>query len=214
MPFGHGSGLAGSVQVAKQASAAMGASDTEKAAPVSVEQVCQRFEISEEARKFIRPGLQPEAFFGLLFANELYRDATHFVAHLLPKRDAVWWGCLCAWHAARPTPPREVGDALEAAVRWVRDPSEANRRAAQAPGEKVGASNAAGAVALAAFWSGGSMSRPDLPAVPPPEPLTSNAIAGAVLAAAASGDPAQLNQRHRQFLHWGADVANQKIRWQ
>jgi hypothetical protein len=191
----------------------MGTSEAERAAP-TVEQVCKHIELSQEARKLLRPGLQPAAFFGLLFANEHYHDAVNLVAHLLPKREAVWWGCLCAWHGARPEPPAEVGNALEAAIRWVREPSEANRRATQEPGEKAGPATPAGAVALAAFWSGGSMSRPDLPPVPPPERLTNDAIAGAVLAAAARGDPAQLGQRYRQFLHWGADVANQKIRWQ
>lgn len=192
----------------------MGAPEAAKATPPTVEQVCQHFALSDGGRKLLRPGLAPPAFFGLLFANELYHDAVNFVAHLLPKREAVWWGCLCAWQVSRPTPPTDVGDALQAAVCWVREPSEANRRATQGPGEKAGATQPAGAVALAAFWSGGSMSRPDLPAVPPPERLTNNAIASAVMAAAAQGDPSQLSQRYRQFLHMGADVANQRNRWQ
>jgi len=188
--------------------------EAEKKALQKADQVCRDFSLSADGRKLLRPGQPPASFFGLLFANELYPDAVQFMAHLMPKREAVWWGCLCAWNGARPEPPPELGDALEAAVRWVREPSEENRRAAQGPGEKLGPAALAGAVALAAFWSGGSMSGPDLPAVPPPPTLTHSAIAGAVLAAAAQGDPAQMRQRYRQFLHLAVDVANQKNRWQ
>jgi hypothetical protein len=192
----------------------MDASDPASKAPDKAEQVCERFALSADGRQLLRPGQAPPAFFGLLFANELFRDAVYFVAHLLPKREAVWWGILCAWHRARPQPAPEVGDALEAALRWVREPSEEHRRAAQGPGEKAGPATPAGALALAAFWSGGSLSRPDLPAVPPPDTLTHTAVAAAVLTAAAHGDPALMGQRYRQFLHWGVDVANQKNRWQ
>jgi hypothetical protein len=47
----------------------------------------------------------------------------------------------------------------------------------------------AGALALAAFWSAGSMSRPDLPAVPPPPGLTAQTVAAAVQAAAGEKAP-------------------------
>jgi hypothetical protein len=178
------------------------------------DQVCKHFQLSPEGRKLLRPGQAPPAFLGLLFANDLFRDAIYFLAYLMPKREAVWWGSLCVWQQSRPEPPAEVGDALEAAVRWVREPNEANRRAAQEAGERAGAATPAGALALGVFWSGGSLSRADLPAVPPPAELTQSAVASAVLTAAAQGDSAQMSQRYRQFLHLGIEVANQKNRWQ
>jgi hypothetical protein len=83
----------------------------------------------------LRDAMDPGEYLDALTEQRLYRDALQFVAHLLPPRFAVWWGCLCAWHAARPEPPSVVAEALHAAVRWVLDPSEANRRAAEAPGQ-------------------------------------------------------------------------------
>ena len=34
-----------------------------------------------------------------------YTDAVRFLAHALPKREAVWWACLCVRKAAGANPP-------------------------------------------------------------------------------------------------------------
>ncbi len=180
----------------------------------SVSKMCEEVELSDEARELLDDELQPKAYFDLLVRNGLEKDAIELMARWLPKREAVWWACLCAWSGCRPNPPKEVDAALEAAVRWVQDPSEENRYAARTHGKAAGSGTPAGVVALAAFNSAVSMSLPDLPKVPPPPGLTAKMIAGAVSLATNLGDPSGIADRRRQFLRLGLEVISGKNRWE
>ena len=73
---------------------------------------------------------------------------------------------------------------------------------------------AAGCLALAAFYSHGSLAPPDQPAVPPPDGLTANTVAGAVLLAAAAAPPKQAPERLRHSLSMAVEIANQRLLWQ
>ena len=57
-------------------------------------------ELGEEAMALLRPEMHPLDFVALLMAEALYPDAVRFIAHALPKREAVWWGWVCARRAA------------------------------------------------------------------------------------------------------------------
>ena len=48
-------------------------------------------ELSEPAMALVRPGTHPRDYVALLMERELYPDAVRFLAHALPKREAVWW---------------------------------------------------------------------------------------------------------------------------
>src|ERR1700693_4596004 len=90
-------------------------------------EVCEHFDLKEEARPFLQPGATPRAFLDALLANRQYQAAISFVAHALPQREAVWWGCLCLRHV-RPAPlPAAEEAACRAAVQWVLEPTEKNR---------------------------------------------------------------------------------------
>src|SRR5262249_1071912 len=124
-------------------------------------EICQHFKLGEEAAPLLKDGLTPKEFLDALLTHKLYVVAIDFVAHALPAREAVWWGCLCARHAAGSSLPSKEEAAFKAAVQWVLDPNEENRSAAQAPAEKASLGTPAGGLAMAAFWSGGSMSLPN-----------------------------------------------------
>jgi Family of unknown function (DUF6931) len=62
--------------------------------------------------------------------------------------------------------------------------------------------------AVAAFWSGGSMAPPDLPAVPPAPHLTGVAVAGAVSLAAVRSDPSLADDKRRRYIEIALDIAN------
>lgn len=137
-----------------------------------------------------------------------------FLAHALPRRTAIWWGCLCLWQVARPEPAEAMRAALAVAVRWVQEPSEDNRRAADAPARAAGLGTAARCLAKAVFWSGGSLAPPHFPPVVPKPFLTAKAVAGAVLLAAAHSGPADVRRlRRREFLAVGREVAVGKVPW-
>jgi hypothetical protein len=170
----------------------------------TAEEVCERFDVGDEARRLLRSGLSPLQYLDLLREKQHYPAAIQFLAHALPKREAVWWACVCARAAAGVAP---ASGALQAAEKWVVDRSEENRRAALPAALADGAATAAGCAALAAFVSGGSIAPPEAPPVPPAENLTSQTVAGAVLFAASDRETEKAVERLRFFIDSGLEVA-------
>jgi hypothetical protein len=168
-------------------------------------EVCKRFPLSEEARKLLTPDLTAGAFLQVLQKQQLYVDAVRLLAHGLPRRDAVGWACACT-RAVLPKPTLQAAGALQSAEKWCADPSEPNRRDAEAAAEAAGLYTPAGCAAIAAFWSGGSLSPPNAPVVPPAQSLTAQAAANAVLMAAVH-EPRKAPDRYGQFLAQGIQIA-------
>jgi hypothetical protein len=182
------------------------ASPAPKAARLAAD-VAKPLSLSEGAAKLLAPQMTPRQFFDALAAVPAFADdAVRFLAAALPKREAVWWGVLCAKEAL-PKPDPAAAKAVAAAEAWVKEPSEANRRAAGAAAAAAGYGTPAGCLAAAAFWSGGSLNPPHLPPVPPKDDLTGTAIAGAVLLASVAA-PAGPEAAKAKVLALGADVAS------
>jgi hypothetical protein len=185
-------------------------------------EVCRNFDLKEEARPLLREAQSPREFLTALAANKRYAPAIDFLAHALPPREAIWWGCLCLQQArASQLPPVEAA-ACKAAVAWVLDPSESNRQAAKSPAEAAKLSTPAGGLAMAATWTGGSLAPPmsnSNPKVPPPPPVPpgpfvpAKVVAGAILLAAAKADPVRILDTQRQFVELGVGVAEGRFVW-
>lgn len=173
----------------------------EKAAEVATQNP-----LGEEANRLLNDTLNPKEYLDLLIEKGYLLDAIHFLAHALPKREAVWWACLCCRQGCVDPPELDLS-ALQAAEKWVIDPSEDHRRAAMRAAETAEFSTAAACAAVAAFWSEGSMAPPELPAVPPGEQLTGHGAAGAVLLAAVASEPEKAAEKHGAFLQLGLDIA-------
>jgi hypothetical protein len=176
-------------------------------------EVCKLCTLGDEAKALLRDGQTPRQLFDLLTGKALHLDAIRLLAAALPKREAVWWACLCARQAHGANPPAKVAAALAAAEKWVANPSEENGRAAQAAAEAAEMGTPAGCAAMAAFWSGGSLAPPNVPAVPPGEQLTGHGVAGAVMLAAVLHQPEKAAERHKAFMNLGVEVANGTNRW-
>lgn len=176
-------------------------------------EVCQHLDLSEDARKLLFDEQTAPQFLALLIKNGLHQDALRFVAYDLPKRKAIWWGCLCLWETYRPSPPKDVDAALDAVVQWVQNPEEAQRREADAAGKVVGGNTPIGMLAQAAFCSGGSISLPDCPEVLPDEWLTAQLVAAAVVLASKSAPPAKRDALQRKFLVLAGEVTACRLAW-
>lgn len=113
----------------------------------------------------------------LLAAGET-QDGLKLLARLLPKPYVVAWLCQCARDE-----PLQIEDKAGAALAeaWLRDPSEANRRAAFEFANAGGYKSVGTWLAATAGWSGGSLApaTQETP-VPPPDHLTARAAVAAV----------------------------------
>lgn len=170
--------------------------------------------LSREARRHLRSEQTPRGYFELLMARELWADAIRALAAALPRRPAVWWGCLCAWEMARHGSSAVEEEALAATIGWVQEPTEAHRRAAEAAAERATLRTPAGCLAQAAFWNGaGSMLAPELPEVRPAGLALPRLVAGAILLAAVQRDVNDYQQHYRLFLGLGTEIAYGRHLW-
>lgn len=169
--------------------------------------------LSEPARRLLHSGQSVSAFQALLKQHRLHDDAVRFGACLLPKREAVWWGCLCAWQVYRPKPPDKESKALQATVRWVDDPSEEKRRALDAEKDSAGMETPAGALAAAAFLSGGSLTPTGMPTVAPDPSLTAKLVGSTVLLVSTRIPGDQCEEILSHFLDLANDIAEGKLSW-
>jgi hypothetical protein len=174
---------------------------------VPAAELAPRCKFGEEAAKLVAPGQTVGQLLDALTAARLFTDANRALAWALPRREAVGWACQCVRAELPEDAPAGERAALEAASRWVNAPTEDNRRAAFAAAEAVDFGPAAAHAALAAFWSGGSLSLPKLPVVPPPDHLLPTGVVNAVTLAALEREPERADEKHLQFLALGRALA-------
>ncbi len=177
-------------------------------------QICSVAELGDEAGSLLKDGQAPQEYLALLMEQGHLKDAIRFLAHALPKREAVWWAWVCARRAAGAAPAPKIKESLEATERWIAQPNEDNRRIAMSAAEAADVATAAGCAGMAAFFSGGSLAPPGAQAVPPGAYLTAKAVSGAVTLAAVSGDPEKTPEMFRSFLEQGLDVVKRIKLWQ
>ena len=134
-------------------------------------------------------------------------EATRLLAHALPRREAVWWACMCAAHTEPPDLPEADRKAREAAEHWVRQPSDQDRIGAMQQADATAVATPESWVAMAAFWCGDSITPEGQPAMPPKPHIAGKDVerrAGAgrgALRAEAAGGAAQ------RFLESGRNIA-------
>jgi hypothetical protein len=166
-----------------------------------------RLELTPPHARLLRGcGTAREALSRLVAAGALV-EASRLVAHALPRREAVWWACMCG--RAVPDEGERALDstALLAAEHWVRKPDDLARRAAMEAAQGAAFQSAEAWAAVGAFWSGGSMAPPGQPDVPPGPQLTGLAVAGAVLLAATRRRPERSAERLVRFLDAADSIA-------
>lgn len=142
-----------------------------------------------------------------LEAGGFLLEAARMIAHALPKREAVWWACMCAVHTAPPDLPEPDRIAREAAELWVRQQTDKSRRVAMDRAQASEFNTPEAWSAVAAFWSGDSMAPEGQAPVPPAPHLTGTAVSGAVALASVRGDVSRRKARLERFLDSGRNIA-------
>ncbi len=166
------------------------------------------FSFYEPTQDMIELSKDVESPFELLqkaIAHHFFADAVTFLAHGLPIRESIWWASICA--SCREDWTDDERNAITSAKSWVHSPDETTRRHAEEMAKIATLGTGAGWAAQAAFWSGGSMTVPSAPVVPPPPYLYAQAVAGCINLTAVLPDGACAQQRYQQFLEMGLDLA-------
>ena len=176
-------------------------SDEQAKTPVSpLRQLCERAKVGDEAKALLTDEFATKEFMALLVDKELFQDALRLVAYLLPKREAVGWGCLCVRHILAGQPDKPLPEVHVAAERWVSAPNDENRWAAKQTADKEKPKSASSLLAMAVFFAGPSMAPPNLQAVPPPGHMTSEMVANAVTIAGVVKEPEKAKEKYRVFM--------------
>lgn len=131
--------------------------------------------------------VNPADFMIALAANADPVPAVFFAGLALPKREAVWWGCMVL--RAMNLVSGEAGRGLALAEAWARKPEEDERRAAGEFAEEVYFQGPGGWIAFSAFTTSGSLAPAGLQAVPPSPEISGKAAAMAVLLATEASHP-------------------------
>jgi len=178
----------------------------------TAEELCDYLDLNEDAQKIAKDTPGSKAFLAKLIAQEKFAAALRLQAHLLPKREAVWWGHECVASVCGTALVASESRALAAARVWVLEPGEDQRRAAEAAANETKYEGPGSWIAMAAVWSGGSLAPADAPEVPPDERLTGQALASALMIAAYHADPLKAPQRQRDFLRQASEITAGKVK--
>lgn len=177
--------------------------------------ICDGLELTDPARLLLGGNPTSPDYAGQLVQEKLYDDAIQFLARALTKPEAVWWGCLCTWHVLREVAEERPLESatIDAAVRWLIEPTDEHRRETRAQSKLAGWGTMAGQVGLAVFHAEGSMSLPGLPEVASKPDLTAkNTVAALNLGIQTAG--AQKAARGKVFAQLGLDVLAGRNTWQ
>jgi hypothetical protein len=182
-----------------------------KLAAITAAEICAAADLKKEAKQLLRDRMTPLEFVTALLGSQRHVDAIRFMAHALPAREAIWWGCLCLQHAlgANLTPPDRA--AATAAVLWVLQPTEENRAAAGSPAQAAPPPSIAGALAAAAFHSGGNIAPPGLPPQPPAPFAAAKSVALAVTLASIHTEPINIAKTQRSYAELALQVAQGRV---
>jgi hypothetical protein len=173
-------------------------------------------DLSDEAEALLRdPADQsPREFLQNLMEHRLYYDAVPLLAIMLPRRDALRWGLRVAADQLSEEVDERYRQAYHTIEEWFRDSSEINRRRVETQGERCKFETAIGFLAMAVFFSEGSVSEPGSPETYPRPYAYAHAIGGCVTDAAHLGNPDSevVQQRLVEYLVDGQKLQDKQLR--
>ncbi len=152
----------------------------------------------------------PLVFLRNLSAQAKFDDAVAFCAFLLPRREAIWWGCGNA-RAFLDDIANDRLAVLSAAEDWVHEPDDQHREAALRIGGQADINDPVTWLALGAGWSGGMLSAHPKAPVPMPPEATPRAVRIATLLAARLVMPAERAPRMRARIADAIKLAESEL---
>ncbi|HEY5315762.1 MAG TPA: FHA domain-containing protein [Pirellulales bacterium] len=189
----------------------VGSSDTQ--VEPTAKELAAYLGLDAAAKSLARDNQSPAELLAELSQPGSFPAALRVLAHLLPKRAAVWWCWLGIGHAGHvPLDAKELA-AMAASRRWIAAPSDHLGREAFAAAQAAGLDSPGAWPGMAAFWSGSSLASPEFPAVPPDERLAGKGATAALLLTIGRMPPAEVEATFRAFLQLGTKLAAGPIDW-
>lgn len=132
-------------------------------------------------------------------------DAILLLAHILPRRETLWWAIQCVRTLLG---GKAEDEALRAAEAWVRAPEDETRLAALAIARAADPRAATTLLAFAAGFSGGNIGIAELPPMPAPPSACATAANAAIMIAITAGEPRTVVDRIRACAEAGIRFAD------
>lgn len=164
--------------------------------------------IDDQAVDLLESKLSPEEYLNKLIENKYFADSIVFLAHGLPKRESIWWACLCAKGVTNKETSADDHASLNIAEKWVYEPDEKKRRMCGTLAEKGEYKSAQNWAAAAVFWSGGSITSESEPAMEPAPFLYAHAVSGAILNAVGASGADDVDAQFQEFINYGLNIAD------
>jgi hypothetical protein len=170
-------------------------------------EVCSRFDLKPAARALLSEEMGPWEFLEALVASRHYLTGIDFIAHALPPREAIWWGCLCLQHLCGDGISTLEKAACKAAVQWVLESTEGNRAAAKVQADAARPGSVAGALAWAVSQTVESRPASKTSPLSLESMAPAKAISSAVKLVTSKVEPVKITETQRLFVELGTGVA-------
>ena len=129
------------------------------------------------------------------------------MARTLPKREAVWWACVCARPTEVVIKDKEEAIALKVAEKWVFEPTEENRRDAFLQAQKSTMPSVGTMTCLAAAFSSSALTLSEEQSIDLDETAFEKIVSGTVMMSASEQGADLFNATLEQFLSKGKEIA-------
>lgn len=164
-------------------------------------------ELEAESLEMLKPDMRPEEFIGKLASAGNWSEAVMVMSRTLPKREAVWWACVCASNTEALRKDKDEVLALKAAEKWAYEPTEDNRRDAFLQAQ-ISEDPSVGTMAcLAVAFTESELSLSADQSVDLDSSEFPAIVSGIVLIAASDKGSEQLDLTVEQFLKQGKNIA-------
>jgi hypothetical protein len=178
-------------------------------------ELCERAELKEDVRKLALPDAPVRVFVQQLARDGQQTEAIAALAQLLPNRGCISWGLNSVRKVSATSNTPHAGPAFQAVEKWLADPTDELRRAAFEAGKRADLGTPAGALALAVFFSGGTMAPAEAPVAPiEPAPHLCAKVVALAMTAAVAWDPRNAAELRGAFLDAGFHLADQFKIWE
>ena len=174
--------------------------------------ITTKFKLTEDASSLFKDTYSVTEFISILRDNKVLIDAVKMYAHSLPVRYTVYWAYLCLLTELGVEKNPERLKLLDKTYSWVIDPNEKKRQEFKVIFDNLGLQDPIGCLAISIFWSGGSISGPDNPAVAAPPNAASETAANAIISRCIPFGGEML-AKLSIALDVGADVVSKKRHW-